>query len=80
MCRPQGCLPLWPEEEAEVYLCHSSAGDGIAFGLRIKERKQKRTNKPLLAGGKKMEENLANAAKFVVNIQQDFGSKNLKKV
>lgn len=33
--KPQGCLPLWPEEEAEVYPSHSSAGDVTAVCLQV---------------------------------------------
>lgn len=33
--KPQGCLPLWPEEEAEVYPSHSSAGDATAVCLQV---------------------------------------------
>lgn len=38
--KPQGCLPLWPEEEAEVYPSHSSAGDATAFDLQVTRRQQ----------------------------------------
>lgn len=34
LCKPPGCLPLGPEEEAEVYPCRFSAGDETAFDLQ----------------------------------------------
>lgn len=48
--KPQGCLPLWPEEEAEVYPSHSSTGDATAFDLQVtggnrKEGKNTQRNK-----------------------------------